>query len=288
MLTSKTAHLISFVIGSFFLGLSVYQAFFVPKSYFYTAFALGTWLIFDFIDYKLNNTSILSFFYNHKHRFAFYFFFLVAFIFCFIVDYLWGVRVLKTWEWMDYTLIEYLRMYLIMNISFVLGIYEFYRVLKTLLKNKIADKNLLSFRFPHHIKDILYVTTLLVGVFFLVSPVFVEAFDVHALASFIMIFPFISISFITDSITYLTHGKSILEDLVRLNRLQLTALLLTILLAFIFTEGLNLFGREWKYLQMPFYYLQIFSIPISVLIGWIPLVIGLISMVNMIKHLNNR
>ena len=136
MLPTKTIHNLSFLVGLFFFLLSLYLAFFVPASFFYTSFALGTWLILDFADYKLTRSSILSFFYNHRHRATFIFFFLVAFIFCFIVDYIWGIRILKIWEWINYQLIEYLRMYLIMNISFVLGIYEFYRVVKTLLRDK--------------------------------------------------------------------------------------------------------------------------------------------------------
>ena len=105
---------------------------------------------------------------------------------------------------------------------------------------------------------------------------------------YMMLFPFLSISFITDSITYFTNGNPVLEQLIRLNKLQIASLVVTIIVAFIFTEGLNLFGREWRYLRMPFYNLQILTVPVSVLIGWIPLVIGLICMVNMVKHIGEK
>lgn len=286
MFSSKTVHKISCSIGIIFLSLSIYQAFFVTESQFYTSFALGSWLVLDYTDYKLNNTSILSYFYNHKHRHALYLLFLISFVFCFIVDYLWGVKVVKMWEWTHYSLIEFLRMYLIMNISFVLGMYELYRVIMTLLKTRINEGNTIHYKIPYQKKITVYKTIFMLGVLFLISPILFELFHLNYVMEFIMIFPFISMIFISDSVTYLSHGKPILEELVRFNKLKITSLILTVLIAFIFTEGLNLFGREWKYLRMPFYNFQILTVPVTVMVGWIPLIIGSISMVNMIKHID--
>ncbi len=285
MLAPKSFHIISFVFGIFFLLLSFYLAFFVKGSYFYTSFALGSWLVFDFIDYKLNNTSILSYFYSHKHRYAFFILFLVSFFACFTVDFVWGVQILKAWIWVNYTVIQYIRMYLIMNISFVLSMYELYRIILTLLKSYIPDINLFNLRFPYNKKRLLYVGILFLGILFFISPIFVVAFNAYDLAGYIMVFPFIAITLISDSITYFTGGEPILEELIRFNRLKVTSIALTVLSAFIVTEGLNLFGREWKYLRMPFYNVQVLTVPLSVLVGWIPLIIGLLSMVNMTKHL---
>lgn len=286
MIQSKTAHLISFCIGIIFLIIAFYLAFFVKNSNFYTSFALGSWLFFDFIDYKLNSTSILAFFYNHKHRHTFYLLFLVSFFACFTIDFIWGVQILKMWEWINYTPIQFVRMYIFMNISFVLSMYELYRVIHSLLRKYISEENLLHLRAPYDRKHIFYVATLLIGIIFLLSPLYVVVFKAYSIAEFILIFPFISITLITDSVTYFTHGQPVLEQLVRLNRLKVASVLFTIVSAFIFTEGLNLFGHEWKYLRMPFYNIQVLTVPLSVLIGWIPLILGLLSMVNMVKHLD--
>jgi hypothetical protein len=286
MLSPKAIHKISFGIGVFFVLLAIYLAFFVKGSFFYTSFALGSWLVLDFIDYKLNNTSILSFFYSHQHRKAFYFLFLMSFFACFTVDFVWGVRTLKMWEWVHYTLVEFVRMYLIMNVTFVLSMYELYRVIQTLLKPYVPEKNLHTIRAPYNYRKLTYVGVLCVGILFLVSPLYFLTFNAFFLTDFIELFPFLSIAFITDAITYFTGGKPILEQLIRLNQLKVSSILVTVVIAFICTEGLNLFGREWKYLRMPFSDVQIFTVPLAVLIGWIPLIIGLISMVNMAKHLD--
>lgn len=286
MLSSKTAHIISFVIGLDFLLLSMYQAFFVEGAHFYTSFALGSWLVFDFIDYKLNNTSILTLFYSHRHRHAFYLLFFISFLFCFVVDYVWGVKVLKVWEWANYSWVHFIRMYLIMNASFVLGMYEFYRIVKTLLKDRVEEVNLLKFRIPRGKKEGLYISMLVFGIIFLVVPLFALVINIDHIGGYVMLLPFISITMISDSLTFLTGGEPVLEDYLRVNQLKTSSLGITVLVAFLFTEGLNYFGREWTYLRVPFYNIQLYSVPVSVLIGWVPLVVGCISMVNLAKHLD--
>lgn len=286
MPSSRTAHNITFLIGIIFVLLAFYLAFFVRGSFFYTSFTFGSWLVLDFIDYRLNHTSFFAFFYNRRHRKAFFFLFLMSFFACFTVDFVWGVRILKMWEWINYGPAEFVRMYLVMNITFVLSMYELYRIVQTLLRPYVAEKNLLSLRTPYNKRKIIYVGVLCVGILFLVSPLYLLAFNIYSLTAYIEIFPFLSISFICDAITFFTGGSPVLEQLVRLNRLRVVSILTTVVIAFVFTEGLNLFGREWKYLRMPFYNLQILTVPVSVLIGWIPLVVGLICMVNMVKHLD--
>ena len=101
-----------------------------------------------------------------------------------------------------------------------------------------------------------------------------------------MLLPFISLILISDSITYLTGGKPILEDLIRFSLLNTSSLGATVLSAVIITEGLNLWGKEWVYTKMPFYNIKINNIPLAVLVGWIPLIIGCLSIVNMVKHLD--
>ncbi len=242
----------------------------------------------DFIDYKLNNTSILSYFYNSHHYQAFYLLFMVSFFFCFIIDFVWGVKVLKVWEWTDYGVIEFVCMYLFMNISFVLSIYELYRVIKTLLKKYIPDENLFSLRLSSLRKRLFYKACLILGIVFFISPLYMVIYNLHHLEPYILIFPFTSITLITDAVTYFTGGQPVLEQFIHFNRLKSATIAATIFSAFIVTEGLNTFGGEWQYLRVPFYNIRFFTVPLSVLIGWIPLVVGMISMVNMVKHLSYK
>jgi len=283
---SKFLHTISFIIGLFFFVLSVYQAIFLNYPHFYTSFAFGSWLVLDFIDYKLTNYSILGYFRQHKHRVAFFMFLSLATVFCFIVDYLWGVKVSGMWEWVNYKAVHFVRMYLIMNASFVLSMYELFRVIKTLIHRRfgIKDDSLFEFKFYYKRKGRFYIYALLIGLFGLIVPGYSLVFNTQKFIEYAMLFPFLSILLITDSLTYLTGGIPILDEVLKVKRLDVISLVLTSTVGAVFTEFLNLFGNEWSYIKMPFQNIMLVGIPIAVFIGWIPLVVGSISIVNMIKH----
>lgn len=287
-MNSKALHIISFIFGLFFFVLSIYQAIFLNYPHFYTSFAFGSWLVLDFIDYKLTNYSILGYFHQHKHRMAFFMFLSLTTVFCFIVDYLWGVRVSGMWEWVNYKAIHFVRMYLIMNASFVLSMYELFRVIKTLIYRnfEIQDDSLFEFKFYYKSKSKFYIYAFLIGLIGLIVPGYSLVFNTQKFIEYAMLFPFLSILLITDSLTYLTGGEPILDEVLKVKRLDAIALISTSFIASIVTELLNLFGNEWSYIKMPFQNVMLSGIPVAVFIGWIPLVVGSISIVNMVKHVS--
>ena len=278
-------HAASFLIGFLFFSLSIYQAVVLHYPHFYTSFAFGSWLVLDFVDYKLTRYSILSYFSRHKNRLVLWMFLTLATLFCFLVDYLWGIRVAGMWEWVNYKGIHFLRMYLIMNASFILSMYELFRVIRHFLfQLNSNDEALINLKFYNRHKPRFYIYTLLFGILGLIAPGYSLVFNTQVFVEYIMIFPFFSIVLITDSITYLTGGKPILDDFFKLKKMDFIALIGTSFVAAVVTEILNVFGSEWKYLKMPFDYIKIYDIPVAVFIGWIPLVVGSISIINMVKH----
>lgn len=285
---SKTLHFLSFIIGFTFLTLSVYQATVLGYSHFYTSFAFGSWLVLDFIDYKLNQYSILGYFFQHKHRMAFALLFALSSFLCFIVDYLWGVKVTGIWTWVDYEPIHFFRMYLVMNISFILGMYELFRVIKTLLTRflKLDNKSLFGVNIYTSNKKRLYTIFLILGFFGLISPSYALVFETDFLVEYAMILPFVSLILLADSITYLSGGEPILDSLLHLKKTDTLSLFLTSLSASLITEVLNLYGNEWSYTKMPFYSITLWGIPMAVFIGWMPLVFGAVALVNMVKHVD--
>ncbi|PIR43825.1 hypothetical protein COV24_00675 [candidate division WWE3 bacterium CG10_big_fil_rev_8_21_14_0_10_32_10] len=286
MPNSKTFHNISVILGLIFLISSIYTALILENIHFYTSFVFGSWLVLDYIDYKINNTSILTYFFNHKHRITFFIFFIISTLFCYIVDYFFGVKLFKMWTWVNYKTVHFIRMYLFMNISFILGMYELYRIYKSLFRGKIPDKHIFILKTPYNSKTKIYIFLLLFGILFLLLPLNIYLLNLIYLYEYVMLLPFISLILISDSITYLTGGKPILEDLIRFSLLNTSSLGATVLSAVIITEGLNLWGKEWVYTKMPFYNIKINNIPLAVLVGWIPLIIGCLSIVNMVKHLD--
>lgn len=124
MKTAKQIHKILFTIGLALMTLSITAAIFFSYPYFYTPFVVGLWLVMDWLDYRMTKKSILGYFLQKKRRKYFLYLFILTGIFCFIVDYIYGVKISKMWRWTQYSTIHYIQMYLFMNIAFILSSYE--------------------------------------------------------------------------------------------------------------------------------------------------------------------
>ncbi len=283
---NRKLHYLFLTIGLIFWVPSIISAIFFHYPHFYTAFAFGGWLILDFIDWKLTGKSILAFFYNHQHRRAFFIFFIFSSIFCFIVDYVYGVRLSGMWKWTDYKTIHFIRMYLFMNISYVLGMYELFRVVRALtsrylIKNERGhEKNLITNKS--------YIAVIAVGIIFMIMPLYTFILNTTEFIEYIMIFPFIGMMIVSDGLTGLLGGNPTFVKIIHFNHLHILSIILTVILGAGFTEVINLFGGEWKYIKVPFSNINIFHIPLSVFIGWVPLILGSIAIVHFIKQLSLR
>jgi hypothetical protein len=281
---NKKLHYISLIIGLVFWIPSIIAAIFFHYPHFYTAFVFGGWLVLDFIDWKLTSKSILAFFYEHKHRIIFIIFFIFSSIFCFLVDYVYGVRLSGMWQWTDYKLIQYIRMYLFMNISYILSMYELFRVVRAILSKYFIkdreDKN------TDKISRNNYILIIILGLIFILLPLYTFIFNTTEFIEYIMIFPFLGMMFISDGFTGIMGGNPIFIKIIHLNHLHIISIFFTVIIGAFFTETINLFGGEWKYLKVPFGWIKIFNIPISVFIGWIPLVLGSIAIVHFVKQLS--
>lgn len=280
---SKIIHFASIVIGSSLLVFSIVSALLFSYPHFYTWFALGTWLVFDWLDYQKNGKSILGYFYNSKNRLTFLIFFISATIAAFTIDYVYGVRLSKMWEWPAYSRIHFIRMYSIMNVAYIFSMYELYRVFHSYLKPYISEHH--KFIFMIRNKLFINIIGILAGIIFLISPLLFISYGVHVL-KYIMLLPFIGMWLISDTITSIFNGKTIIGEIIRGNMLQIISLTLTGLFATLMTEIINLYAHEWNYLYMPFENLKLYKIPLAVIIGWIPLVVGVIALLNMVKHVS--
>jgi hypothetical protein len=284
--TSKKLHYGTFLLGIILFLFSVISVIFFSYPHFYTWFAVGSWLILDWIDYYKNGKSILGYFYNHKHRIVFFFFFFIATITAFIIDYIYGVRLSNMWEWPAYSNIHFVRMYTIMNVAYILGMYELFRVIHTYLKPYISEHHIISFAIKIKNQISLNIIGIITGIIFLSIPLLSWYTGWASQIKYFMLLPFIGMWLISDNITSLLKGKSIISEIMRGNILQIASLGLTILIAALATETINLYAQEWIYRYMPFEDLQFLGIPTAIFIGWIPLVIGVISLLNMVKHID--
>jgi hypothetical protein len=278
-------HTISFFLGFLLFAYSIFSAIFFHNPRFYTLFALGAYLVLDFIDYKINRTSVMTFFLNRRHWYAFPVFLVISTIACFVVDFILGVNIAKMWRWKDYSSFDFVIMHLFMNTSYILGMYEIFRIVRNFLEGKVTEKHLVRIRISNRIGILLAMCGVVIGVVGFIIPFWVEFSKSVFPIEFVMLMPFVGLMLIPDSVTFLLHGKPIIPEIIRINLLLILSLFFTIGIASLGTEILNLFGREWEYLRMPFSSLTVLSVPLAVFIGWVPLVISTICIVTLVKHL---
>jgi hypothetical protein len=284
-MSAKRIHQLTFIIGLLLFTISLYLAVVQASQHFYTWFALGSWLILDWWDYKLTGYSTLGYFLRRKSWDAFIFFFIVTGIFCFIIDIVYGVHITQLWTWGDYGLWEYLRMIVIMNVSFLFSVVELFRIVNHFTAKVIADENFLKLRIADTTKRAMY------GFFIFISLVSYIVIPIVSMAGifdeYLMFFPFLAMFILTDALTYFTNGNPLTDKIIRGNKLFITSFLISWLILAPLTELANLYGNEWEYLRMPFESVTVFAgIPLAVFLGWIPLMLGAISTLNLIKHLN--
>ncbi len=281
----KSIHNVSFLLGLLFFLYAIFSAVFFDNPRFYTLFALGAYLVLDFIDYKINKTSVMTFFLNRHHWYAFPVFLAVSTIACFVVDFVLGVNIAKMWRWRNYNTFDFMVMFLFMNVSYILGMYEIFRIVHKFFEGKVSNKHLIKFRIGNKMEVLMAVCGIVVGVAGFIVPFWVVLSKSIFPVELVMLMPFLGLMLIPDSITFLLHGKPIIPEIIRMNLLLVLSLFFTIGIASLGTEILNLFGREWEYLRMPFSSLTVLSVPVAVFIGWIPLVISTICIVTLVKHL---
>jgi hypothetical protein len=280
----KKLHYGTAIFGCFLFLSSIILAVVFRYPHFYTWFAVGSWLVLDWIDYYKNKKSILGYFYNHKHKIAFFCFFFFATVMAFLIDYTYGVHLSKLWQWPAYSNWDFIQMYSIMNLAYIFGMYELFRVIRTYLKPHISERHLISFEIKTKKRIILNIIGIISGIIFLLVPLFCWFAGSTTWINYLMLFPFVGMWLLSDSATSLLRGQAVIGEVLRGNMLQIISLTLTGLSATLVTEIINLNAHEWVYLSMPFENFRFFAIPVAVIIGWIPLVVGVISLLNLVKH----
>lgn len=275
-------HHISMAFGLAFFSYSVISAIIFQNNRFYSSFALGSFLLLSFVNYRLNGESAIKFFFFESKRQIAMIFIAVSTTSFFVVDYYYGVQLSRMWNWIGYGFTDYVFMFAFMNLAFILSMYELYGIIFHILAKYIPDKSFTNFKASKRISNMI----LIAGAVFIFSPLYVLIFHNDNFAEYAMILPFFGVLFLTDYVSLRLKGDSVLEKIFSLNMLYVVSFILTSLAASSVTEAVNLFGHEWEYLKMPFIGFRIFNIPAAVFIGWIPLVFAVVSIVNVTKNID--
>ena len=112
----EITHMILGIVGFVMFISSSIASIFFQYTKFYVFFCISSVLVLDFVDFKLRGKSLLSNLMDRTHHLAVLFFIIVTIIFAVIVDYIYGVRIFRVWEWPTYTTLNWIVLYTIINL----------------------------------------------------------------------------------------------------------------------------------------------------------------------------
>ncbi len=279
----EETHFYIAIIGFIMLIASSISSIFFQYSYFYVFFCLSFVLVLDYFDFKLRKKSLISFFMKKTHHSAVMFFIIAATIFAVFVDLVYGVILFKIWSWPSYTTINWIILYTLINFFFIMLVYETYMITRHFLSKMFIEKHYSKQKIvnKNHFKTTIILTSLI----FLFLPLAYFFLFGEAHGGFVMIFPFLGLWLICDSILYLHNQTPIIQKLIQKDGTTIAGVLITMIFLVLTHEFVNKFSSEWVYNSIPFMQLQIGGVPIMVVVGWIPLVLFCISFLNLTKTL---
>ncbi len=265
----KRKHHILAIIGILILFASIYMSAVLKIPRFYVFFCIGYLIIIDFINYKLRNESVIDLLFKKSKIKATYFFIIGSLISAIVVDYFYGVLLFEIWAWNNYTLFNWIILYTVINFCFILLVYGVYKIFEKYMDNT-KYKN---YKPNHKLRNTLQIT----GFIFLLIPLINYIIFGQIGTNYTMIFPFLSIWLFSDSLL-LEYKKPIITRFIKSKHIVYT-ILLTSLFLVITHEVANVFSFEWMYTNIPFMHYMLYNIPVLVFIGWIPLILFCISLV---------
>lgn len=249
---------------------------------FYVLFCISYVLILDHFNYRFRKESLIHNLFSKKHLKSTLIFLTGTIVIASIVDYLFGVRLFHIWLWTNYTLINWIILYTIINFAFIILVYETYKITEYFISKKIKTKKIIL-KNKFKIQKILIILAITGFIIPLINYIFFGTKGTN----YTMLFPFLSIFFLSDA--YLTKFKTpITFDIIKHNRVSIYSILITSLLIIFSHELINTFAYEWKYINIPFMQFQFLNIPITVIIGWIPLILFCISFVELIVQIDKH
>jgi hypothetical protein len=245
-------------------------------------FCLAYIFILDYIDYKLRKESLINNIFSKKHLKSTLIFLIGAIASATVVDYFYGVKLFEIWLWNSYTTFNWIILYTIINFSFIILSYQTYKIIEYFISKKIKEKHI-EIKNKQKTKR----TFFKIGIIFLIIPLINYLLFKNIGTNYTMLLPFISILLFSDMFL-LKYKTPVTIRVLKHDRKTIYSALLTTLFLVITHEIINIFSYEWIYINIPFINLQILTVPIAVIIGWIPLILFCISFVELIIEIDKK
>lgn len=244
---------------------------------------MGLWLFFDAVDFKINKTSLLHKI-KSKSRLILYLI-LVAVIAGLFIEF-FGAFVSNLWWEPFYSYLSKKPIYQAVLIFFSTAIaiayglilpvaYSSCRVLNHIFGRAKAKHNLLK----STQKEKLFHYLGVFGLAFILLPLpLVMLVNLQPLVrGLLFIFPLAGLWFLLEYTEHSQHKRSLLMDLIELRTGKLITIFLVSILLGVLVEGLNLIMPGWLYKNFPFAGFKLFGLPLIILLGWVPLIVIILS-----------
>lgn len=278
----KRLHKYMGMLGLAILISSLFIAFFMEGRKFYTLFLLGSWLVLDYLNFRLLGSSVISYLMEKSRHYLITVLVLLNAFFAFIVDYAYGVNIVGMWRWPNYDWVDWVFMLGAMTLFFCFVVYETFRLFQFILSKEFHLKNK---KRKHKVFD---KALIYLGIMSLAIPIVNYFWFSNVYGNYLMIFAFIGIWLVCDSITGYMGKETVMDKIIDGDKSTIFSIIATTVFLTVTHEFVNYFAGEWEYVNAPFHNVVIGNVPISVLVGWFPLVIFCIALINLVKALPSK
>lgn len=244
-------------------------------------FVIGYWLLFDSLDYYVSKTSLLHKLKN-KWRLAFYLV-LGGIIFGVILD-IFGIVVANLWDFypgLSLTAagsINVFKAYLFGYGIPILMYYSAYHFIYTLFKKEFKQVGVKVTSLKKEERIFRYIGLMGAVIFsipILFYPYIKSLPNIYRGLSFAL--TLVGLWLILEHFEHKNKKPSLLKDILDGRWIPAFAIVVAAIVTGIAWEGLNVIRPEWNYINLPFSTITILSVPIWVILGWIPLFVIYLS-----------
>ncbi len=272
-------HFNLFIVGGVLTFASIFAAIQLKFSYWYLPFLVGSWFFFDFIDFKYRKTSILSKLLQGNLEKVLIVYLMWALMGLFL-DVFFGIILGELWFYPSHNRgIHFLYPPLLIYPLGAFSVYELYYGVRGFVGKKFKELKIIETKGKELIAKLQLLIALISGI---IPFVFLLLGQTGFIKELLVVLMVLNI-FAFDALQYILSKKSILFNLINLNKLEIITLAISLFLSVLLHEFPNVFAKEWVYQNIPFVSVELFGIPLIVAtIGWLFLIVNVVGSGNAI------
>lgn len=274
----------SIIAGSILVTSSIFASIFFKFPFWYSFYVLGSFALFGGSNYKLKADSVYSFLLKKEWKY-FFLIYSVGVLLGLFIDIVYGRILANLWSYPH--LNGFFNHLIPIFLYYPFGglqVHEIFYFLKTVLGKKLSSEE--NGWLSEKSKDL--ISNFLIAFLFLglIIPLINFYFNSNRHANAIVFVFMILTTFSFDALVYKFNKNSLLISFIQGNKLIITTMVLSWILAASLTEIPNTFSWEWRYHNIPFTAFEVFKINILIVtFGWFFLVFAPVRAIDLVKKL---